>query len=73
MRHWHYITALALATVVTLAGQQAPRPAVGGIVPSPDRRAGEGAGPFKTLVIRGVTIIDGTGGPPFGPDRKSVG
>ena len=68
MRHWHFIAALALATVATLAGQQTPRPAaIGGIVPSPDRRAGEGAGPFKTLVIRGVTIIDGTGGPPFGP------
>lgn len=24
-------------------------------------------GPFKRLVIRGVTIIDGTGGPAYGP------
>jgi len=33
------------------------------------RRAGaeEGIGPFTRLVIRGVTVIDGTGGPPFGP------
>ena len=34
---------------------------------APDRRAGEGEGPFQRLVIRGVTIIDGTGAPPFGP------
>jgi imidazolonepropionase-like amidohydrolase len=35
--------------------------------PAPDRRAGEGKGPFKTLVIRGVMLIDGTGAPPAGP------
>lgn len=27
----------------------------------------EGQGPFKRLVIRGATLIDGTGAPPFGP------
>jgi imidazolonepropionase-like amidohydrolase len=35
--------------------------------PAPNRRADEGKGPFKTLVIRGVMLIDGTGGPPQGP------
>ena len=34
---------------------------------APDRRADEGKGPFKTLVIRGVMLIDGTGAPPAGP------
>lgn len=34
---------------------------------APNRRVDEGKGPFKTLVIRGVTVIDGTGGPPAGP------
>ena len=34
---------------------------------APDRKAGEGEGPFERLVIRGATIIDGTGGPPRGP------
>ena len=34
-----------------------------GMIPSPDRRPGEGVGPFKTLAIRGVTVIDGTGAP----------
>jgi imidazolonepropionase-like amidohydrolase len=34
---------------------------------APDRRSDEGKGPFKTLVIRGVMVIDGTGAPPVGP------
>jgi imidazolonepropionase-like amidohydrolase len=35
--------------------------------PAPARRADEGLGPYKKLVIRGVTLIDGTGAPPRGP------
>jgi imidazolonepropionase-like amidohydrolase len=35
--------------------------------PAPARRSGEGLGPFKTLVIRGAMLIDGTGAPPQGP------
>lgn len=35
------------------------------ITPSPDRNEGEG--PFKQLIIRGVTLINGTGAPPRGP------
>ena len=35
--------------------------------PAPARKAGEGEGPFTRLVIRGVTLIDGTGAPPRGP------
>ena len=27
----------------------------------------EGDGPYSKLIIRGVTLIDGTGSPPFGP------
>ena len=34
---------------------------------APDRRKNEGKGPYKKLVIRGGTIIDGTGGPASGP------
>ena len=41
--------------------------AQGGLNPAPARRAGEGAGPFNRMMIRNVMIIDGTGGPPFGP------
>ncbi|MFL5614421.1 MAG: amidohydrolase family protein [Gemmatimonadaceae bacterium] len=32
---------------------------------APDRH--EGTGPFARLIIRGATLIDGTGGPPRGP------
>ena len=45
------------------AAAQPPR----AIQPAPDRRADEGEGPFERLVIRGVTMIDGTGAPPLGP------
>ena len=33
----------------------------------PDRPAGEGEGPYDTLLIKGATMIDGTGAPPEGP------
>jgi cytosine/adenosine deaminase-related metal-dependent hydrolase len=38
-----------------------------GLVPAPDRAPGEGLGPFRKLVIRGGTLIDGTGAKPRGP------
>src|SRR3954454_4456908 len=34
---------------------------------APDRRPDEGEGPFARLIIRGATLIDGTGAPPVGP------
>src|SRR5688500_10824968 len=34
---------------------------------APYRAPGEGQGPFKRLIIRGATVIDGTGAPPIGP------
>lgn len=34
---------------------------------TPDRKAGEGEGPYNRLIIRGANLIDGTGGPPTGP------
>ena len=37
------------------------------LVPAPARRADEGKGPFKTFVIRGATLIDGSGAPATGP------
>ncbi len=36
------------------------------VEPGPDRGE-DGAGPFDRLIIRGVTMIDGTGSPPLGP------
>lgn len=35
--------------------------------PAPDRRSDEGEGPFERLIIRGATVIDGSGAPPRGP------
>src|SRR5918995_959649 len=60
--------ALVLGTV--LVSGQSPQPGTfrpGSLVPGPARRADEGRGPFKTLVIRGAILIDGTGAPPVGP------
>ena len=37
------------------------------VKPGPTRKAGEGEGPFKRLIIRGAIVIDGTGAPPRGP------
>lgn len=37
------------------------------IPPAPPRRADEGMGPFDRLILRGATLIDGTGAPPVGP------
>ncbi|HUF27389.1 MAG TPA: amidohydrolase family protein [Gemmatimonadaceae bacterium] len=57
----------------SVLAQQPPAPAAGqpaqqrGVLPAPDRRAGEGIGPFPTLAIRGAMLIDGTGAPPRGP------
>ena len=39
----------------------------GNLAAAPNRRPDEGKGPYKTMVIRGVMLIDGTGAPPQGP------
>src|SRR5436190_23438679 len=63
---------LALLCVVALAAapsaQRGPAAAqTDALRPAPPRRADEGKVPFKTMVIRGATLIDGTGGPAGGP------
>ncbi len=55
--------ALALSAVAIVPAQEPPPR----INPAPNRGADEGRGPFKTLVIRGAMLIDGTGAPPQGP------
>lgn len=52
-----------LASVVLLLAIALPAQAQ--IDPAPDRAEGEG--PYERLVIRGATVIDGTGAPPNGP------
>ncbi|MEQ8303025.1 MAG: amidohydrolase [Cyclobacteriaceae bacterium] len=54
------ILTLALCSIVLLVSAQQVKPA-------PDRKAGEGEGPFNRMVIRGATLIDGTGAPAYGP------
>src|SRR5436189_5893416 len=71
------VIALVLA-ILTIAGralvaqtptQNSPAAALqrDPLTPAPNRAAGEGFGPYKTMVIRGAMLIDGTGGPPRGP------
>ena len=56
------------ATQAPAASAQARQGGRGaGDTPAPARKAGEGQGPFKKMVIRSVTLIDGTGGPPLSP------
>lgn len=58
------IRQLGIAAIMALIAAPA---LAAGMLPTPARPAGEGAGPYPTLVIRGATIITGNGGPPFGP------
>src|SRR5215510_2620515 len=63
-KSWFVILLFAFCCVVIFAQtQQAQR----SIQPGPDRRSGEGEGPFERLVIRGATMVDGAGAPPIGP------
>lgn len=59
----------ALLFLFGVAASAAPRglAAQGPVMPAPDRPAGEGEGPFDRLIIRGATLVDGTGAPPYGP------
>jgi imidazolonepropionase-like amidohydrolase len=74
------ISLAAIAAAVTLwtpvtaqqqrppaAAAQRPPAADESLRPAPPRRTDEGKGPFRTLVIRGAMLIDGTGAPPRGP------
>jgi hypothetical protein len=56
------LVALASITLNGLAGaQEEPKS-----IPRAPARA-EGEGPWKRLILRGATVIDGTGAPPYGP------
>lgn len=53
------LAALVMLAAAPLAAQEMEQ--------VPQRQSGEGDGPYGTLVIRGATMIDGTGAPPEGP------
>ena len=54
---------LALASLAAMATQ----PLAAQMERVPDRLASEGEGPFSTLLIRGATVVEGSGAPPAGP------
>ena len=60
-RFTHFVSAALVGVLLSasLIAQQ--------MQPTPTRGSGEGDGPYDRLVIRGVTVIDGTGAPPRGP------
>lgn len=53
----HAITIMVAVLTWTFAAAQ--------VKPAPDRT--EGSGPYSQLIIRGATLINGTGSPPYGP------
>ncbi len=61
MKRNSFLTLLGILVSVLLTQAQTPR----GVAPAPNRAEGEG--PFQRLIIRGATVIDGTGAPPVGP------
>ncbi len=66
-RQWIVWLILALwGTTLSALSQTAPQERRS-VPPAPDRRPDEGEGPFERLIIRGATLIDGTGAPPIGP------
>lgn len=61
---WRTVAWLCLLLLSLGARAQDDRPRM---IPAPDRGADEGEGPYSRLIIRGATVIDGTGAPPRGP------
>jgi hypothetical protein len=78
-KQWYWLFVTLFLAGSAFAQDDRPR-----MIPAPDRASDEGEGPFGRLIIRGATLIDGTGAPPIGPvdiviedniivDVKSVG
>jgi hypothetical protein len=66
MKTRHALTAI-LATLTLAVLPRTGLRAQQGEVPHAPPRGDEGEGPFQRLVIRGATLVDGTGAPPVGP------
>src|SRR2546422_1991702 len=58
---------ILLAAVISLAPFVFAQQRQGALIPAPNRSGGEGAGPYRTLVIRGANLIEGTRAPARGP------
>ncbi|MGI9202631.1 MAG: amidohydrolase family protein [Woeseiaceae bacterium] len=63
-RSWVATIVVAISAIFCTGVAAAQDDAVRG---APDRRADEGQGPFDRLIIRGATLIDGSGAPARGP------
>jgi imidazolonepropionase-like amidohydrolase len=61
LKAWLTVAAFALGGLTAFA--QAQR----SVEPGPNRGPNEGEGPYARLIIRGATMVDGTGAPPIGP------
>lgn len=60
---WKFLLLALALCLLPLQAQEAERSKE---IPKAPKRD-EGAGPFDRLILRGVTLIDGTGAPPVGP------
>ncbi len=58
---------LQILVILLFAIISLPLLAYAQVMPAPDRGPDEGEGPFERLIIRGATVIDGTGSPPRSP------
>ena len=68
MRGFRHLVPLTFVAFAFAPASSAPAQERGDqLKPAPNRGPDEGKGPFKTMVIRGGMLIDGTGGPPRGP------
>ena len=67
MRAWTGIRTFGVAVLAVGLGASAAFAQGGGMERTTDRRADEGDGPHQRLILRGATLIDGTGAPPRGP------
>ena len=61
------VAALVLTPALALALAAAAPSASAQMDPTTPRGADEGDGPHERLILRGATVIDGTGAPPIGP------
>ena len=68
MRGFRHLVPLTFVAFAVALASSAPAQERGDqLKPAPNRGPDEGKGPFKTMVIRGGMLIDGSGGPPRGP------
>ena len=66
------VVALSLASLSYATSTAQERSGRRGPMPTPERTTNQGVGPFGTMAIRGVMLIDGAGGPPRGPTNIIV-